>query len=44
MVLELWREGKNTRKIATDLEISTQAVNQHLRRLRLDGELEEKAS
>jgi predicted transcriptional regulator len=41
LVLDLFRTGKGAREIAGELEISTQAVNQHLRSLRDAGELPE---
>jgi DNA-binding CsgD family transcriptional regulator len=41
MVLALIRAGHTPRQIAKQLDISTQAVYQHLRRLRADGELPE---
>ena len=40
MVLELKLAGRTTREIATLCGISTQAVNQHLQRLKDLGELE----
>lgn len=44
MVLALVLQGLKTRAIAELAGISTQAVNQHLARLRADGQLKEKAS
>lgn len=41
MVLLLAREGRGLREIARLLDISTQGVHWHLKRLRADGELPE---
>jgi predicted ArsR family transcriptional regulator len=40
MILRLTLEGYGVRDIAIRCGISTQAVNQHLRRLRDDGDLD----
>lgn len=41
MVLALKLEGKTTRAISAAVGISTQAVNEHLQRLRRSGDLDE---